>query len=195
LRRPTAELVNAACEKFDRDNFVIEAALNELFNQYHGNGILPHVLLKVVSLNRLYSTQILAVMDVASHIHENAKEIDCGLSAGSPLVVETIGRVTIGITGKQRYNFSFATKYCSWHNPAAYPIWDSRVDKYLYHLQRQDNFAPFFRTNSDLWDYPKFVEVMIAFREFYGLESFAFKETDKFLWSERIPVDERPAEG
>jgi len=194
LRRPTAELVNAACDKFDLDNFVIEEALNELFNQYQGNGSLPQVLLKVVSLNRLYSTQILAVMDVARHIHQNAKEIDFGLPTGSPLVVETIGKVTIGITGKERYNYSFATKYCSWHNPTAYPIWDSRVDKYLWRLQKQDNFAPFFKTNADMWDYPKFVEVMTAFRKVYGLESFTFKETDKFLWSEQIPINEPPAE-
>jgi hypothetical protein len=194
VRRPSAELVQEAIDKFDRDNSVIEEALNELFGQYPGNANLPQVLLKVVSLNRLYSTQIFAVMDVARHIHENATEIDSGLSAGSPLVVQTIGRVTIGLTGKLRYNFSFATKYCSWHNRTAYPIWDSRVDKYLWRLQKQDNFAPFFTRNAHLWDYPKFVEVMCAFREFYALDSFTFKDTDKFLWSEQIPVDEQSAE-
>jgi hypothetical protein len=195
LRRPSAELVQEAIAQFDRDNSVVEEALNELFGQYRGNANLPHVLLKVVSLNRLYSTQIFAVMDVARHIHENATEIDSGLSVGSPLVVQTVGRVTIGMTGKLRYNFSFATKYCSWHNRVAYPIWDSRVDKYLWRLQKQDNFAPFFKMNSDLWDYPKFVEVMSAFREFYAIESFTFKDTDKFLWSERIPVDQQQAAG
>ena len=47
LRRPSAELVQAAIDKFDRDNSVIEEALNELFGQYPGNANLPHVLLKV----------------------------------------------------------------------------------------------------------------------------------------------------
>jgi hypothetical protein len=35
---------------------------------------------------------------------------------------------------------------------------------------------------------------MSAFREFYALDAFNFKDTDKFLWSERIPVDEQSAE-
>jgi hypothetical protein len=177
--------VTAACDKFDRENEIIERALKELFNQFPGNSDPSHVLLKVVTLNRLYSTQILAVTDVAQHIHRNAQGIDSALAAGFPQIVDTIARVTISISGKERNNFSFATKYCSWHNPESYPIWDSRVDRYLWTLQKQDQFAPFFKKNADLWDYPKFREVIIAFRDFYGLGSFTFKDTDKFLYSER----------
>jgi len=55
---PTQELVKTACEEFDRDNLLIEQALTELFNQYPANAVLHHVLLKVVALNTLYSTQI-----------------------------------------------------------------------------------------------------------------------------------------
>jgi hypothetical protein len=185
LRRPTVDLVTAACGRFDRENEIIERALKELFDQFPGNSDLSHVLLKVVALNRLYSTQILAVVDVAQQIHRNAQAIDSALAAGSSQIVDKIARVTLSVSGKERNNFSFATKYCSWHNPGAYPIWDSRVDKYLWTLQKQDHFAPFFKTNADLWDYPKFREVIIAFRDFYGLGSFTFKETDKFLWSEQ----------
>ncbi len=192
LRRPTAELVLEACTKFDRDNSVIEEALGLLFEQHKRNASLPQVLLKVVSLNRLYSTQILAVIDVARHIQANADQIDESLIIGSPDVVETIGLVTIAATGKSRYNYSFATKYSSWHNPAAYPIWDSRVDKYLWRLQKQDHFASVFKTNAELWQYPKFLAIMIAFREFYSLQSSTFKQIDKFLWSEISTVNEQP---
>ena len=185
LRRPTVDLVNAACDEFDRENEIIERALKELFSQFPGNSDLSHVLLKVVALNRLYSTQILAVMDVAQHIHRNAQDINSAMVTGSPQIVDKIARVAISTSGKERRNLSFATKYCSWHNPEAYPIWDSRVDKYLWALQKQDHFAPVFKANADLWEYPTFREVIIAFRDFYGLGSFSFKETDKFLWSER----------
>jgi hypothetical protein len=184
LRRPTVDLVTAACSEFDRQNLIIEQALKELFNQYHGNSDLSHVLLKVVALNRLYSTQILALMDVAKLIHRNAQDIDSALAVGSPQIVDKIARVTISASGKERRNLSFATKYCSWHNPESYPIWDSHVDKYLWTLQKQDHFAPFFKANADLWDYPKFREVIVAFRDRYDLGSFTFKDTDKFLWSE-----------
>jgi hypothetical protein len=184
LRRPTVGLVRAACEEFDKANLIIEQALKELFNQFPANSDVSHVLLKVVALNRLYSTQILAVMDVAQHIHRNAQDIDSALAAGSSQIVDKIARVTISVSGKERRNLSFATKYCSWHNSESYPIWDSRVDKYLWTLQKQDPFAPFFKTNADLWDYPKFREVIIAFRDHYGLGSFTFKDIDKFLWFE-----------
>lgn len=189
LRRPTVELVRTACETFDQENAVIEEAVGLLFKQYPENGSLAQVLLKVVVLNRLYSTQILAVMDVAKHIHHHAKEIDAGLSTGSPELVETIGLVTIDATGKERYNYSFATKYCSWHNPEAYPIWDSRVDRYLWQLQKQETFAPSLK-RSDLWFYSQFREAVSAFRTFYDLESFTFKQIDKFLWSESILLNE-----
>lgn len=189
LRKPTAELVKTACDVFDRENAVIEEAVGLLFQQYPENGSLAQVLLKVVSLNRLYSTQILAVMDVAKHIHHHAKEIDAGLSTGSPELVEMIGLVTIDATGKERYNYSFATKYCSWHNAAAYPIWDSRVDRYLWQLQKQEKFAPNLE-HADLWVYPRFCRVMNAFRSYYKLESFTFKQIDKFLWSEPVLLQE-----
>ena len=185
LRRPTVDLVTKACNEFDKQNLIIERALEELFNQFPGNSDLSHILLKVVALNRLYSTQILAVMDVTQHIHRNAQDMDSALAAGSPQIVNKIARVTVSVSGKERNNFSFATKYCSWHNPEAYPVWDYCVDRYLWTLQKQDHFAPFLKRNADLWDYPKFCEVIIAFRDFYGLDSFTFRDTDKFFWSER----------
>src|SRR5208282_2233175 len=95
MRTPTAKLVRAACKQFDEENLTVEQALKELFNQYPGNNDLPHVLLKVVALNRLYSTQIFAVLDVARHIHRHAQEIDSALAAGSPEIVEKIAKVTL----------------------------------------------------------------------------------------------------
>jgi hypothetical protein len=68
--------------------------------------------------------------------------------------------------------------------PRSYPSWDSRVDKYLWCLQKQNPFATFFKTNAYLWNYPDFVKVISAFRDVFGLGSFTFKEIDKFLWSE-----------
>ena len=113
LTLPTVELVEAACKKFDREESVIEDALKELFRQYPGNDDLSHVLLKVVALNALYSTLITIhseerpnVVDVARHIHKNARKIDSALAVGSPEIVGTISWVTV--PGKQkRDNFSF----------------------------------------------------------------------------------------
>jgi hypothetical protein len=181
VQPPTAQLVDEAIKKFDEENAVVEDALKKLFTQYPANTNLSHVLLKVVALNRLYSTQIFAVVDVAQHIHRNGTEIDSSLAIGSPEVVDKIAKVTISKSGKERNNFSFATKYCSWHNPESYPIFDTQVDRYLWSLQKQAHFAEFFIKN-EFWDYSEFRKVMIAFRTVYGLESFTFKDIDKFLW-------------
>lgn len=92
---PTEELVRTACQEFDRDNFVIEQALTELFSQYPQNNDLRRVLLKVVALNSLYSTWIPAysgkipdVLDVARLIHQDAQDVDASLDAGSAEIVE-----------------------------------------------------------------------------------------------------------
>ncbi|MGB9456265.1 MAG: hypothetical protein WCB12_09495 [Bryobacteraceae bacterium] len=179
LTIPTQERVRAACKDFDQENLIVEQALNELFGRYPGNNDLPHVLLKVAALNSLYSTQIFAVVEVARNIY--AQDIDSALAAGSPEIVDKIARITI--RGRERNNYSFATKYCSWHRPALYPIWDSHVDAYLWRLQKQSHFAKDFDSNAVLWNFGSFREVTTAFRDFYGLGSFTFKEIDKFLWS------------
>jgi hypothetical protein len=189
LTIPTAELVRSACEEFDRDDIVTEQALTELFKQYPGNDVLLHVLLKIVTLNTLYSTRIHLysekvpdLMDVARHIHQNAQDIDSALAAGLPEIVDRIARVKAA--GKQdRYYFSFATKYCSWHKPEFYPIWDSRVDKYVHCLKTEPCFAEFFNTGEDYWSYPEFRRLITVFRDRYGLHSFSFKQIDKFLYS------------
>lgn len=96
----------------------LKDALSVLVRHFPRNVELPHVLLKVVALNKLYSTNILDVETVARPI--TGLRIDAPLSGGSSQAVDLIASVRIA--GKVRYNLSFATKYCSWHNPTAYPI-------------------------------------------------------------------------
>lgn len=48
-----------------------------------------------------------------------------------PEVVDLIARVTVASSEKQLTFYSFASKYCSWHKPNQYPIWDFRVNRYL----------------------------------------------------------------
>jgi hypothetical protein len=180
---PSAGLVLEACERFDRENQVVEKALTELFEQYPLNRDPSHILLKVVVLNRLYSTGILAVSEMAQHIHEIGACTDLELEAGSPEIVDRIAQ--INIQGKKFFFYSFATKYCSWHRPDLYPIWDSRVDKYLWSIKKQGLLGSNkLVKRHDLWSYRAFRDVMIAFRDEFDLNSFSFKQIDKFLWAE-----------
>jgi hypothetical protein len=115
---------------------------------------------------------------LATHICE--QKIDSDLQVGGPEAVQKIS--SFNVKGEERNCYSFATKYCNWHNHDSYLIYDGRMDKYPWTLQKQKHFASSFNANSDLKNYAKFSEVMIAFRATYGLDSFTFKEIDKFLW-------------
>ena len=84
------------------------------------------------------------------------------------------------IEAKVKNFYSFATKYCSHHNPIEYPIYDSYVEKVLKYFRKKDKFADF--KNADLKDYQHFKQILLTFRSYYGLEEFNIKEIDQYLW-------------
>lgn len=183
LTVPNSDLVREACRQFDRENDVTEKALAELFAAHPANDNSSHVLLKVVALNSLYTTRILAVLRLAHYIADRGAQLDASLAAGSPEAVATIARAGNGDSDLSFY--TFATKYCNWHKPNLYPIYDSRVEKYLLTLKKQGLFeCEALSGHEDLHSYPQFCVVMTAFREQFGLGSFTFKQIDKFLWSQ-----------
>ncbi len=175
---PTNDDVNKAVQKFDEENGPTEWLLTQLFQKYPLNTDASEVLVKTKVLNVLYNAGVLAVDTVASHI-TTLVGLDSCIASGSPDAVYRIANVQI----KQRkFCFpSFASKYCSWHNPSAYPIFDKNVRTCLQFHNKQKRFATF--TLDELWEYPTFLKVVIAFHSSYGLDnSFKFKQLDKWLW-------------
>src|ERR1035441_4466598 len=142
LATPTVELVKAKICEFDGDpsTRLGEDALGQLWAQFPRNTETPHVLLKVLALNNLYRTRVrdIDVETLARHIA--GLGIDPLLAEGSASAVDLISHCD-----KLRDCVSFATKYCSWHNPDAYPIYDSRVNECLWSYKKQDGFAKFHR--------------------------------------------------
>ena len=178
LKRPTPKLVQDYTNKFDNDSEIVavENALSELFRRYPSNQSLPEILIKVATLNSLYGTNIYATVKVANHIL--SRNIDAKLQQKSLELIDEIALVAIG--NKTRRNYSFATKYCHWHQPEEYLIYDSYVEQVLWSYQNQDNFMIFKR--NELQKYPRYKEVVEGFRLYYGLRQFSFRELDKFLW-------------
>jgi hypothetical protein len=178
LPTPTPDLVEDECRKFDSDPWNIsgEEALRLLREQFPENKQVPHVLLKVLVLNKLYSTRVndVDVLPLAEHIVR--LDLDTQLDQGMLAAVERI----YTCDGLQMY-YSFATKFCSWHNPEAYPIYDRYADECLWAYKKRDGFAEF--QHQDEGYYEKFVAIVTAFRAHYGLDRFTFREIDKFLWS------------
>jgi hypothetical protein len=179
LTLPTPELIEEAVSEFNRACDPTENAIRELFGTYPTNDNFNHVLWKVVVLNRLYSTNILAVWDLANHIVERAAILDSLLKEGSPKAVDLFSDVLLG--GKQRNLFSFATKYCSWHNQNAYPIFDTRAGWYLWSLQKQIEYSEHFR-RYEFQKYEEYKTVFLDFQRRFHLETYDFKSLDKFLW-------------
>jgi hypothetical protein len=176
LPLPSPDLVASYVQQFDQTQAVVERTLSQLFQQFPENKRLEDVLLKVVVLNDLYRTGILATYKVAEHIFD--RNIDERIRQGEVEAIELIARVSLG--NGVRNNYSFATKYCAWHNSSAFPIYDSFVDKMLWGYQKQDRFDVFHR--QDLWKYERFKATITHFRNHYALLSFELRDIDKFLW-------------
>jgi hypothetical protein len=117
------------------------------------------------------------VYPVAKHIVN--LHIDERLKAGDTSLVNDIASVKWG-DGTEKNFYSFATKYCSHHQPLKYAIYDSYVDKVLNYFRRKDSFSSF--SDSELKNYKVFSRVLKEFQAFYHLEQYDLKELDRYLW-------------
>lgn len=155
-----------------------ERALDKLFfKAFPNNKEIEGILVKVACLNEFYSTNIFDVYPVAKHILE--LDIDDRLKDGDTSLVNDIA-VLIRSDGSKINNYSFATKYCSHHNPDEYAIYDSFVDAVLRYFKDIDGFAEFGK--DDLRDYASFKSILLQFRAYYGLEEYNLKLLDRYLW-------------
>ena len=187
LPKPSEEIVEKYLSRWDslEDYSAQERAIDRLFlGEFNSNDNLEHILIKCSVLNDFYSTNIFKIYPVAKHIL--SLNIDERLEAGDPTLVDEIARVNFN--GEEKFFYSFASKYCSHHNPLEYPIHDSYVRKVLNYYKKVDGF--FYFGEEDLKNYPKFKEILIRFRDFYKLNKYNLKELDKYLWQfgkERFP--------
>src|SRR3954468_22899759 len=106
-----------------------EAALRTLFARIPTNDRCDEVLPKVVTLNTLYSAglRFIELHPMARHICRVG--IDGRLEEGDLGLVRDIANPLEGESF--RISYSFATKYCSFHRPVMFPIYDQYVDRLL----------------------------------------------------------------
>ena len=160
------------------ENYVLqENSLDKLFfKTYPKNDDINDILIKASSLNDFYSTNIFSIFSMAKHIL--SLNIDFRLKKGDESLVNDIANVEIN--GKKKNFYSFATKYCSHHDPLNFPIYDSYVEKVLVYFNKKYRFSNFKK--SDLKDYSKFKRVLIEFKKFYNIDEYNLKDIDKYLW-------------
>ena len=154
-----------------------ERSLKKLFEELcPKNDTIEDILIKCSSLNDFYSTNIFDVHTVAQHIL--SLNIDDRLVQGDRSLVDDIAHVKVN--GKDHFFYSFATKYCSHHQPEIYAIYDNYVEKVLLTMKERERFAEFNR--DDLKDYGKYMDVIEAFKQTFGLTQYNIKKLDQYLW-------------
>lgn len=179
IPKPSVEIVEEYLKLWDTlENYSLqECALDKLFFELApSNTNISDILLKSATLNDFYSTNIFSIFPVAKHIL--SLNIDDRLKEGDETLVDDMKNIVIN--NKNMKLYSFATKYCSHHNPEHFPIYDSFVDKVLRYFRDIDGFFKF--KNEDLKNYKTFKSILNDFQIFYGLQKYSFKELDKFLW-------------
>jgi hypothetical protein len=183
LLRPSDEFIEEYIHRFSVDEryFSADQAIINLFTAFPENKKTEDILLKISVINDLYSTNIFGTFIMAKHIQK--LQIDEALIKGDPLIVNRIatGHGIISNRNNKEINFySFATKYCNWHNRDCYAIYDSFVEKILLAYQQQDCFSIF--NKPDLRKFTEFKRIIYDFINFYRLNRYNLKEIDKFLW-------------
>jgi len=172
-----------------------EEVLQYLVKIYPDHSIKEAVETKVKLLNLFYSTGIQAV-NVAAQQILSIESIDVRLKKGERTLVNEIAKVNLS-NNKTRNNYSFATKYCAYHKPRLYPIYDSVVAKVFirlfekgllpkYKYSRRHSVEPNTFTKKEfaekLKDYKFFCYIYVYFRKEYDLRGLTFRKIDSYLW-------------
>lgn len=202
----TKEELDKYIKYFDEQERDKEYALNRLFSKYRTNTSLYEIMLKVTVLNSFYSAGLnnskgkttMDVVTMAKHIlmeprfdiwlySENSEDQLKAYNyiAEEPSIVRNIN-----------YNkcYSFASKYCSWHNPEVFPIMDKNAKKTLNEIINSDdnhfkNSTTYRKSinSDDFHDYMVFRELCLDFMHYVNNEcgfenKYTLKDIDKYLW-------------
>jgi len=149
-------------------------AIFKICQQYLDNDNLDEVLIKCAVIDKFSSTNVFDLYKMADHIVR--KHIDERLENGDYSLVDEIAKFEIG--GKMRNFYSFASKYCHYHKPEKFAIYDSYVAKVLcafpndFRKIKEDELREKYET---------FIDVLNGFNNTFKL-NLSFDNLDKYLW-------------
>jgi len=184
LEKPSDANVKERIAEFAKGGAEMDATLNWLFrDRFPENTDLNQVLVKCTVLNNFYHAGVRDkdLVSVAKCIV--SLKIDNQLKQGDEGLVERISSALKGCTKSVRRGyFTFVTKYCSFHNPEAFPIYDTYVSDMLWDYSQKDSFTELTHKYDMDMNYPRIKQVIEDFRKYYKLEKFSFKQIDEYLW-------------
>ena len=130
IPRPSCAEADRYLKRWNEDENLLysDVLLKKLFKEtYPENTSVYEIFIKATALNSVYSTHVDSFYSVAQTIL--SLNIDERLRDGDEtLVADMLSSLKETI---EKEPFSFVTKYCSFHNPDAFPIYDSYIDKVL----------------------------------------------------------------
>jgi hypothetical protein len=152
-----------------------ETAITKIISAIPTHTELPGVLAKVAVIKTLYATTLYDTGSMARHIC-SIPDIDYSLSHGNLVIVDRI-RQGHGITSRKTIKemdfYSFATKYCSFHNREAYPVFDNLV---------ADLVKGLLNATGDMRNYGFFTSCIDNIRQQYATDLETYKDIDMGLW-------------
>lgn len=179
LQEKFEEYVNA----FEDDYGDVDKALNRLFTEtYPQNTSFEEVVIKVLALDNFYSTNLneKQIIIIANLIIQN-RDIDKQIENGEPSVVDYIGKTKPGIKNA----YVFASKYCSFHKPDKYIIFDKYSWTAMHDLYDKgiiESSIPKYGSKSMDFDaYKLYCYCMNELKKDCFLDK-SYKEIDEFLW-------------
>lgn len=172
-----------------------EELLNNTFDKLKEENVqLKDVQSAVILLDSIYHTQLSrlsAIFAISENIYNMIKKenlIEEIMNPEDPKdtkkLEETVEKIARAGKGNNRYNYSFATKFCNRLNPKSFPIYDQYVDELLWkYYKAEDNCfnEKFYR--KDLKNYSDFFKTYKTFKECFCLDELNYKQIDEFMWT------------
>ncbi len=178
FKYPLPQVIKPHFEKFKNiEGYFLEDDRELKFFATHPNNTdITDILLKIEEV-RDHDLLALEAQDAMAQ-HIASLDIDPKLRDGSMEVINSIA--SLDFRGEKRNFYAFATRYCNYHRPDYYPIYDPVLEKLFTWYYQQVEGKPF--DPQQLLDYPKFKELMQGFIDDLEVTPFSFRELDKFLW-------------
>lgn len=189
--------------EFEKRENIKERALRKTFDQWPNNTDKAEVLAKITLLNVFYSTflnnyasnktnkiDIEGMASVIVGIGDFDKLVHSANKTDQIRLVNIIRHCGKATKEESSFNdaYSFATKYCNWHNPKAFPIADRYSKGMVYYLacfMEGAGRKPEDLTQASLLDYGAFCDWHSAVSHFICERcetEFSLKEIDEFFW-------------
>lgn len=161
----------------------------EFFRHHPKNNDPQNVLLKAMEVRDAQFIDYQTHAALANHIVSLG--IDSELSKMDTQLVNRIAQVDI--QGHSQYFYPFASRYCNYHHPDAYPIYSDTMITVLIEYAYQVKQVSL--TQEDLRDYSQFKQISEEFRTAMDAEVLDYYELDKFMWVYQEEITNQLSQG